>query len=107
MDVRREQTATLDIALQEGVEVWLDTSPRPVGQALIQLVGSWGTVPMELSSVESLMGGARDQHTRRLGRILPGTYDLAVTFPGQDTVVQTVTVSGVGGKQTVRIDQPD
>ena len=51
VEVRRDRTASLDVVLQKGVEVWLDASPHRVAELTIQAAASWGHVPLELSSI--------------------------------------------------------
>ncbi len=103
VDVRREHTVDLDVVLQEGVEIWLDSDPDPVAAASVLITSSWGTVPVELSSVEGLMGGERDKYRKRLGRLLPGSYDLTVFLPDQEPKKHTLTLTGKSGKHTVKL----
>ena len=104
VNVLREQEATLDMVLQDGVEVWLDTSPRRAGEAVVQVVASWGSLPLELSSLESIVGGDRSTHRRRLGRLPPGAYDLVVAYDGEIVVQRTITLTDGSEPVTVTLE---
>jgi hypothetical protein len=103
LEVRRDQTAKLDITLLEGVEVWLDTSPRKVSEASVMAMASWGVVPVELSSLESLMGGFRSSQLKRIGRFPAGSYDVRIAFDGELALEQTVVLGAGEEKHTIRV----
>jgi len=100
VNVVREGQADLDIVLVEGVELWVDSSPRRVAEAVVSLAGALGSLPLELSSLESLMGGSRSAHRRRLGRFAPGTYDLSFSFDGGPPERRQLTL-GSGQRELV------
>ena len=105
VEVRRDKFTKLDVTLLEGVEVWLDTSPRRVSEASIMAVASWGAVPVELSSLESLMGGMRTGHSKRLGRFPAGTYDVAISFGGEVVLNEVVHLGSGEERHTIRIEE--
>ncbi len=102
--VRRERATELDVVLQAGVEVWFDASPHRVDELTLHVLSGAGAVPLELSALESLMGGGGDPRRKRLGRLAAGSYDVTVGMPDGEVVRTTVTLSGAGGSQTVTLD---
>jgi len=88
--VRRGQTTDLDVSLEPGVEIWVDTGPYTPSQLAATVVGSQGVVPTNLSSISSLLGQRSVDGRMRIGRVPAGAYEFWIRVGGEEIAHETV-----------------
>ncbi|MCB9899091.1 MAG: carboxypeptidase regulatory-like domain-containing protein [Planctomycetes bacterium] len=106
LNVSRGHVARADVTLPDGVEVFVDPGPYSLHELSAQVADSLGRIPLDLSSMDSLLGQLAQGGRLRVGRVASGSYDL--TVKAGDSVVRsgTVTVRLADDPLTITLEKP-
>ncbi len=95
LSVRRGETTDVEFVLERGVAVEAVLQEVDIAQLDFELSGPYGRVPTELVSLADLMNGMSTSGRVKLGRLLPGSYDVLVVENGARVLFsETVVLSG-------------
>ncbi|RKY18032.1 MAG: hypothetical protein DRQ55_14390 [Planctomycetota bacterium] len=97
--------ATRDVTLKDGVEVFVDPGPYDPYELLPLVLGPDGRLPTQLVSMNQLLGAGAQAGHIRVGRVLPGAYELSV-LRGSEVVHQAnIKLSGGEPRLTIVLGQ--